>query len=65
MPRFSIEATSPTAGYTVKRHAMSDGSNAIFKNATEAEQAAAIWVSTLNEAKFSDADDWTTVVAKS
>ena len=65
MPRFSIEATSTTAGYTVKRHTMPDGSDAIFKNATEAEQAAAIWVGTLNEAKFSDAEDWTTVVARS
>jgi hypothetical protein len=65
MPRFSIEATSPTAGYTVKRHATADGSDAIFKNQKSAEEAAAIWIDTINEAKYAEVDDWVAVVAKS
>jgi len=36
----------------------------VFKNQLAAEQAAAIWVATLNEAKFSETDDWAVVVAK-
>jgi hypothetical protein len=64
MPRFSIQATSPTAGYTVNRYSTPDGTDTVFKNQLAAEQAAAIWVATLNEAKFSDTDDWAVVVAK-
>jgi len=65
MPRFSIEAESATAGYTVKRHTTEDGSDAVFKDRAAAEEAASIWVNTINEAKYAEVDDWVAVVAKS
>jgi len=65
MPRFSIQAESATAGYTIKRHATEDGSDAIFKNQATAEEAAGIWVNTINEAKYAEVDDWTAIVTKS
>ena len=65
MPRFRIQAESATAGYAVQRHATEDGRDAIFKDQLEAEEAAGIWVNSINEAKYAEVDDWVAVVAKS
>jgi hypothetical protein len=65
MPRFSIQAESASAGYTIKRHTTPDGSDAVFKNQADAQESADIWINTINEAKYAEVDDWVAIVAKS
>jgi hypothetical protein len=65
MPRFSITAYSAQADYSMKRHSTADGLDAVFKNQKLAEQAAQIWVDTLNEVKLVNAEDWVATVTAS
>jgi hypothetical protein len=65
MPRFSLQAESVTAGYTVNRYTTADGGDAVYKNLAEATKAAELWVATLNAEQYSESTDWVAKVAKS
>jgi len=65
MPKFSIQAESAKVSYTVARSVTEDGSDAVFKNLSEARLAAEQWVATLNAESYADATDWTVAVVKS
>ena len=64
MQRFSIQATSATAGYTVKRTNTEDGSDSVFKNLMQAQAQAEQWVTLLNEETFANCTDWVVQVDK-